>query len=965
MVYMDKNWRVDMLRKIFPVVLMGKRKSWLFHRRGWRILVPLLFVATTINILAPTNALGASPARPQTATSGGGFIWTIETVESLHNFYEMGPRSLGIDLGNRLHLAYGDYNLYYAYFNGTTWCKELVDSAPWTGQYTSVAIAEPIPPATTRKIHISYYDALNGRLKYAQKTEGAGCVGGWTISVLDTAMMASGSPNGLPPVNPLLSPPLTSIDTNAPLQLAPDDAESPLSPELIGDWGMGMYTGIALDSLNRPYISYYDGVNQQLRLATFNGLIWSIQTVWEIGHKNHEGKYTSITIDWSDLIHIAFLDDSHDDLRYAHFNGSGWNFFTVEDGDPGRNIGGYTSIVTESRNNAGIYYPIISYYDQGRGSLKVTGLRWKYNSNNIGGYWEVDSKVTVDDGPNGSGVGGYTSLVINPDRNKNSLCVSYYDFSNQNLKYACWEKHEGTWGWWKYVLKSDGRVGLYTSAVKMYESGTYKLHITYVDLYNGWLREIYKPTTAWLTRDIDETNDFGVATSLALDNLDRPHISYLNSTKNDLKYAYKSGGVWSRSVVTSTGTIGDFSSIDTDSSNFPHIAFYDKANTSLRYASWDGANWNFETVDNLKSGGANLDTGQYPSLAIQADVPYITYYNASWKDLRLAVKNPNWITSTLVGIADVGMYNSIAVNSLGDIYVSYYNEYEGEPMQDLDFKFWYAATTTWMATQNIDPSGHDVGRWSSVTYDGANQPMISYVRHYVDQQDRDWWQLRYITANWNVLSGWVFGTPENIETSSNPIEYTSIDVDTATNTPYICYYDAGGKDLRFAYKSAGSWFTQAVDSIGDVGKYCSLEVDSTGLPHIAYYDESNSEVKYAKDPIYAKAFMALPNSMTLLVDSDDIVTRTSSINVELPPPITWTAETPSNWLYLGPTGNSQLATGLTGENLIIRIDPFGLALGTYDATIEITGTEVITENIAIRLIRVVEVFDNKFPIIFR
>jgi hypothetical protein len=311
------------------------------------------------------------------------------------------------------------------------------------------------------------------------------------------------------------------------------------------------------------------------------------------------------------------------------------------------------------------------------------------------------------------------------------------------------------------------------------------------------------------------------------------------------------------------------------------------------------------------------------------------------------------------------MYNSIAVNSFGDIYVSYYNEYEGEPMQDLDFKFWFAATTTWFGNQNVDPSGHDVGRWSSITYNAPLEPMISYVRHYVDQQDRDWWQLRFVTASWNALTGWVFGTPENIETSSSPIEYTSIDVDPVTNTPFICYYDAGGKDLKIAYKSLGVWSTQIVDSIGDVGKYCSLEVDSTGLPHIAYYDASNSEVKYAKDPIYAKAFISSPSDITVMVESDDIVTRTSSINVELPPPITWTAETLDNWLYLGPNGTSQLTTGLTGENLIIRIDPSGFGLGTYETTIQITGTEVITENIGVRLIKVDEIFPLNFPTIFR
>ena len=44
----------------------------------------------------------------------------------------------------------------------------------------------------------------------------------------------------------------------------------------------------------------------------------------------------------------------------------------------------------------------------------------------------------------------------------------------------------------------------------------------------------------------------------------------------------------------------------------------------------------------------------------------------------------------------------------------------------------------------------------------------------------------------------------------------------------------------------GEWSIQVVDDLGDVGWFSSLELDSSDNPHIAYRDESNGALKYAR-----------------------------------------------------------------------------------------------------------------------
>jgi hypothetical protein len=81
----------------------------------------------------------------------------------------------------------------------------------------------------------------------------------------------------------------------------------------------------------------------------------------------------------------------------------------------------------------------------------------------------------------------------------------------------------------------------------------------------------------------------------------------------------------------------------------------------------------------------------------------------------------------------------------------------------------------------------------------------------------------------------------------------SIAVD-AGGVPYIAYYDPGSHALKIATRQSAAWSTVTVDDSGDVGSSAALDVGPDATLHIAYYDATNGDLKYARRERLATAW---------------------------------------------------------------------------------------------------------------
>lgn len=339
--------------------------------------------------------------------------------------------------------------------------------------------------------------------------------------------------------------------------------------------------------------------------------------------------------------------------------------WVIETVDSAGNVGAHTSLALEPTYP---YAPHISYRDVTKDGLKharLRGTNWFSETvDSPGGMWaslalaptypfspgisyhDFDQRwdiryaclngttwITKTIGRQRAGQNG-TSLALEPTYPYTPHISYYYPSGGDNhLDHAYLSGTAWCSGTWVTEKVEDGQAAW--SSLALEATYPYITHISYQDVANSSLKHAWLSGTDWLNETVDNTGDVGWNTSLALDSEGNPHISYVDNTSDTLKYAWLSGSTWDSETVDSLGEeIGwatRATSLELDQTDAPYISYYDASNNDLKLAYFNGAAWFIQTVD------SEGDVGQYSSLALDRDgCPHISYYDATNGDLKYA-----------------------------------------------------------------------------------------------------------------------------------------------------------------------------------------------------------------------------------------------------------------------------------------------------------------------------------------
>jgi hypothetical protein len=186
----------------------------------------------------------------------------------------------------------------------------------------------------------------------------------------------------------------------------------------------------------------------------------------------------------------------------------------------------------------------------------------------------------------------------------------------------------------------------------------------------------------------------------------------------------------------------------------------------------------------------------------------------------------NWQTET---IDAAGSFPSVVVDTHGDIHVSYLHEGKG-----VMYAFRPAGTSQWF-TMAIDEKGMPYNETTGIALDPQDNPHICFTPG----------PLKYSSFNGHEWK------TELIGTNTTTLEYTCSVAISHSGVPHIIWYQTHSSDgtpflhLRYATKQDGVWLMQTVDFEYETGKWNSLVLDPSGIPHFSYSSLSGGELRYA------------------------------------------------------------------------------------------------------------------------
>ena len=196
-----------------------------------------------------------------------------------------------------------------------------------------------------------------------------------------------------------------------------------------------------------------------------------------------------------------------------------------------------------------------------------------------------------------------------------------------------------------------------------------------------------------------------------------------------------------------------------------------------------------------------------------------------------AAPSLEWDIQTVDSEGFVGSYSSMALDSSGNPHISY----RDNTNEALKYACWTGST--W-EIQTVDGDWGGSGG-ASLALDSSDYPHISYYdMAELALKYACWtgisWEIQTVDSEWH--GGGVYAMGEGLSLALDSFDYPHIS---------YCVRAYGTGDLKYACWTGSSWDIQTVDSEGVVGSFSSLVLDSSGNPHISYFDNTNVALKYA------------------------------------------------------------------------------------------------------------------------
>jgi hypothetical protein len=409
-------------------------------------------------------------------------------------------------------------------------------------------------------------------------------------------------------------------------------------------------------------------------------------------------------------------------------------------------------------------------------------------------------------------------------------------------------------------------------------------YVAYVDRDNGSKISVKKFVgAAWVDVGMPVSSGMALGPSLALDAAGKPYVAYKDYDQDDRITVKRFDGDdlgWVMVGTPGFSNVANFTPSLKMAGNTPYVAYIDNSNNRVTVMSFNGATWS-----NVGVPSATFTASSSPSLAMNGATPYVAYINTNDKVAVMSYNGANWVAVGAALAEDASYAPSLAIVG-GTPYVAFV-DWSNHVLVRRFVAAWSNAGGNLTGETFYAPS---------LAADGA-VPYVAYV---------DWNNGSKVTvmkldgANWSMVGAPGFSAADanspSLAISAAGIPYTSYN-----------YWNEGGLIQRISVMRFAN----------DAPPIYGITLDRAGL-----YEFPAATVGYgAQAPLPVKA-------------TNIGTAPTGLLNVAL---------SGANMGNFTITANNVAAGLAVGGEATFNVAPnVGLAVGIYNATVTVSGSNGIT-----------------------
>jgi hypothetical protein len=735
---------------------------------------------------------------------------------------------MALDADGHPHIVYGGDHLYHAYYDGSTWHEEMIDSAAGVGEYADIVI-DP-----NGDIHVIYYDYVKGNQ-----------AGPWdVVNVYRYATNAGGvwKNQALAPDHPLsdMSWFEMFVDASGTVHFIYSTGDWWTGQDVAhvsgtyGNWtasqivagGTGYFTS-CLDGSGDLHLFY--GSGYYLHHRRWSAGAWTApQVVDDYSDGSHESYPYSCTVDADGYLHI--LHKIWPWVRYATNRSGSWQAETVE----GVWNGGCSGVITtDAAGQVHIAYG---------GSDDCRNLRYATGSF---GNWNIETADNLN--PDGRWDLGELSIQLEAG---GAVHLNYIDTYTMDLKHAV--RSGGSWTVDTVAENAEQSCMVIDSANRV--------HLSYYDFDAGAIIYAIDAGGGWISETIaSDSVDVPVGGALTTDLSGNSHMVYIDRAKHIMKYAKGQYGQWQIETFDVAEPWWTTPSLAVDSTDSLHVAY---AQVQLRYATNRSGNMEVETL---------MDTGgRWPALTLDGnDRVHIVVIDNDSQLIYFTNESGTW-ESQVLSTLSVSALGGLQTDASGALHVVY----------EVDDGTLYHSTNasgTWQTSEIGNPGTTqpyniyftiDTAGSVHVVYNFYIEAAENYCMGYATNASGNWEltsfavgilhpKAIYVNAVGQVCVVWLNGnhallgcavkdgstwTLETIDQTD--LDFSDVNVSNDSSGTLHLSYSDGYEAIKYARGTPGDWTVEIIENT-IAYSWNDIAVDALGKVHIAYREFGNRNLKYA------------------------------------------------------------------------------------------------------------------------